>query len=880
MIAPTVTVAQLAPVVERALDKRREQDDPPCVIVTARPDTTLELDGVAGEPTRVLASRSPLEIRAALAEHARDGNGVLVVVTDLDAATLGDDLLARVVNRRPFTVDLWLTVCQLFGAGRPSVALAQRPHLAEVLIESRPLEGYPKVVSKVLDVETAVASLLRVRLSLGFDDPATRLVELAADPAAAALVRNASRELHADIVEHLTDRYGPVAAAVVALVSAGKGTDVVAWGLAAGAIHHPDATGTDAARALLDREAGRPGLVPEAWQRLGQLAEDVYRASLDDDARARWRATAETVLDDLNARPCARWSDVIPAAFDQRLDTAAEALSRWRQHPDDIDLANRVHQSINACKQHLERTRQPAPIVTCEMLARIIRRRSATLNTAGTLERVATAYRDDGSWLDRARTVVSRGATHPGLAELCRSVTADADRARVDQARELGTMLAKAALPLPDDLTGVEAVLDDVIAPLASQRAVLLVVLDGMSLPTFHEFAAELTAANWNVVAAGPRTHSPAVAALPTVTEVSRTSLLAGTIRTGSGDSEKRAFAAHPALLRECRAGKPPVLFHKRDLRVGGLDALPEGTLDAIADTTQRVVGVVVNNIDERLKDVVVPTHGWSLAELDPLRELLDTARRAGRAVVLTADHGHVLDRDAEQRPAGGGGERWRPAVENDLAADEIAARGPRVGAGDGAVVVPVIEQVRYSTRRNGYHGGLTPQELFVPLVVLSSDDLHGWQPVSLAAPTWWHHHTAPPAPVSPPPPRRLPGTDAPTLFDTVDAQPADEPSPRAGAVPDLVARLLGSDRFAEQLNNPRVRVDIDQLTPVIGRLADSTPVPEAELSALTGLAAARVGRFVTQLQEVLNVEGYPVVRADAGEVRLDVALLARQFDL
>jgi len=869
MTAPTVSVAQLEPVVERALAKRRDHDAT-CVIVSAQPDPGLTLDTVAGERVRVLSSRSPLEIRAALHHHGRVGAGVLVVVTDLDASALGDDLLARVVNRRPFTVDLWRTACELFGAERPSVALAQRPHLADALIENRPLGGYPPVVSKVLDVESAVAALVRVRLGLLDADPATRLLERAVTPETAAFLRSAGAELRRDVVDHLTGRFGPMAAAVVSLVDVGRGADVVAWGLAAGAVHHPQAEAADAPQALLDREAGRPGLDSDAWRRLGQVAEDVYRSSVDDEARARWRTATRTVLDELDATALARWSDVIPAGFDQRLDLAADALTRWHATPGDDRLADEVEQAIASCRQHLERTERAAHIATCEMLARIIRRRSLDIDADGTLADIAFTYRDDGAWMDRARTVISRSSAHPGLAALCQTVTAESDRARVAQQRQLGALLAKAALPLPADLIGVESVLDDVVAPVAAARPVLVVVLDGMGLPTFHELSGQLTAAGWTAVAAGPRTHSPAVAALPTVTEVSRTSLLAGTVRTGDGESEKRAFTAHPALLRECRPSAPPVLFHKRDLRVGGLDALPEGTMVAIADTGQRVVGVVLNNIDERLKDVVVPTGGWTISDLDPLRDILDAARRAGRAVVLSADHGHLLDRDAEQRAGGGGGERWRPAgvIPAD---DEVTVSGPRVGVGDAAAVVPLAEQVRYSTRRNGYHGGLTPQELFVPLVVLVTDDLDGWSPVPLGPPAWWHHVASPPVTVHRP--RPAGSIPTPTLFD--EPEPSTETT-----LPAVVEALIASDRFAEQLANPRVRVTAEQLAPVLARLADGTPVPETELSQLTGLAAGRVARFVSQLGEVLNVEGYPVVRADAGEVRLDLALLQRQFEL
>ena len=616
---------------------------------------------------------------------------------------------------------------------------------------------------------------------------------------------------------------------------------------------------------------------------MGQVAEDLYRSSFDDQVRARWRHRAGELLDDLDARACAQWSDVISEGFDQRLRHTIGLLDDWRDAPDDVGLANSVHHAINALKQHLDAPVHKQRIVTCEMVARIIRRRSMRLTDTGSLVDVARAYRSDGSWFDLARTVVSRGSADPALDTLSRTLADQADHQRQEQGPALASVLAKASLPLPAELVGVEDALTAVVAPLAGERPVLLVVLDGMGLPTFNEFSAELTAANWSPVVA-PGVHvAPGVATLPTITEVSRTSLLAGTVRTGDGDSEKRAFGAHPALLQTCVANKPPVLFHKRDLRIGGLDTTPADALDAIADTSRRVVGVVLNNIDERLKDVVIPVEGWNLAELNPLRDLLAEARRAGRAVVLTADHGHVLDRDAEHRAGGGGGERWRPALDNDHATDEKPVTGPRIGTGDGSIIVPFAEQVRYSARRNGYHGGLTPQELFVPLVVLVTDDLDGWDAAPYGPPTWWHHRSAPiaAAPAATRPATSKPPTSAtaPTLFDEI-AEPEPDRDISGALLPPLVADLLSSDLFTAQLANPRVRVSVDQIAPVLARLAEGTPVADEEISALTGLAAARVGRFVAQLQELLNVEGYPVVRADAGEVRLDIAILTRQFDL
>ncbi|MEZ4400069.1 MAG: hypothetical protein R3B06_08625 [Kofleriaceae bacterium] len=55
-----------------------------------------------------------------------------------------------------------------------------------------------------------------------------------------------------------------------------------------------------------------------------------------------------------------------------------------------------------------------------------------------------------------------------------------------------------------------------------------------------------------------------------------------------------------------------------------------------------------------------------------------------------------------------------------------------------------------------------------------------------------------------------------------------------------------------------------------------------ASFAAALGEFPARVGGLVAWLQEVLNVDGYPVLRYDrhARQVRLDVDQLAQQFAL
>jgi hypothetical protein len=55
-------------------------------------------------------------------------------------------------------------------------------------------------------------------------------------------------------------------------------------------------------------------------------------------------------------------------------------------------------------------------------------------------------------------------------------------------------------------------------------------------------------------------------------------------------------------------------------------------------------------------------------------------------------------------------------------------------------VIAPWSERLRYGVKKNGYHGGISPQEMLVPIVVLSSQDTYpdGWIEASADTPMWW----------------------------------------------------------------------------------------------------------------------------------------------
>lgn len=167
----------------------------------------------------------------------------------------------------------------------------------------------------------------------------------------------------------------------------------------------------------------------------------------------------------------------------------------------------------------------------------------------------------------------------------------------------------------------------------------------------------------------------PVVAALPSVTQVSRASLLSGTLTSGDAAVETRNFELHPVLRHVCDKKYPPVLFHKKEVTEGARGAIGEDLSKAILSLNLRVVGVVINAIDDRLSSAQQIRDDWTIHRISPLGSLLKLARDTGRVVILASDHGHVWHRpDARNIPLQTGG-RWRPKAD-DLAEDEVAITG------------------------------------------------------------------------------------------------------------------------------------------------------------------------------------------------------------
>jgi hypothetical protein len=215
---------------------------------------------------------------------------------------------------------------------------------------------------------------------------------------------------------------------------------------------------------------------------------------------------------------------------------------------------------------------------------------------------------------------------------------------------------------------------------------------------------------------------------------------------------------------------------------------------------------------------------------------------------------------------------------------------GGRVVTGDGSNTVVCLwgENTRYGGRKNGYHGGLSPQEVTVPLAVMVPQGLTlpGWTLAPPAQPEWWE---LPPIPkpeqaiAAAAPPARAAGrkpsarASQPQLFDEADLPPVAAP-----AAPDWIGALLAGTVYASQRHlAARVALPDDRMRALLSALSErGGKLSRAALAQRLALPEVRLGGMLSAARRMLNVDQAPVLVVDeaAGTVELNIALLQRQF--
>jgi len=889
-----ITPVSLQQKVAQQLDRHRNGEPYPVMAVRAEPswphDPTVTLPD--GRRARIVPCRSPLAIWEHLAAGHTDE--ILILLTDIPESDLGDGIRSRLFRQRVIAVEPWDLVVDAFGARAPDRALEREAWAGEALLDAMPPTGWPKLTTAVLTRDVALRHLAAARLGLdrrgsGPDDlDVAALLRWSAEPGAVDAFGTLRTPERKGLVEWLVGRFGRPSKALFALVDAGHGTDALPLGLVCEAIWSADAPDAIRARGRVDQYFGNldddPTIVAFA-KAAEQVVRTMLRAPDVGDRRQGYAILdrAEELLVQFGAVDCAGHSGILRTGFAARVRDAAEALVVALDDPADRALDTAVdnlarHELAEAERVRVERVR---------MAQRLVRWLHTEVSPPASVADGVDRQVAEWGWVDRALSHVWAGEdVQPRLQAAFRDVYRRADRRR----RELDEAFAKrlaawtSAGPGNDgDLLTVENLMSAVVEPLLrDHHPVLLVVLDGMSAAVAIELAGALSH-HWDeydpLAGTGVPRRRGVVAALPSLTAVSRTSLFAGTLRTGTQETELGVF-------KHGRWGQGARLFHKGPSRGGAGEVLAADLSQAVAGP-EHLVAVVINTVDESLASGREGDEaGWQLDDINYLRSLLDLARSSGRAVILTSDHGHVLERGGELvrvPDAASARHRTGPAP---AGAGEVELAGPRVVAPGNRVVALWDPSLRYRPSRAGYHGGAALAEVTIPVLAYLLPNATkvpaGWAAVEAREPGWWQD--AAPAQAAVPAPRTAPKARRKPPAGTGDAL-FDVPASPTGATPagDLVATLLATELFvAQQSLTPR-RLETSKIEAALRALLDANEVlPVTVLAQRAGELPARAGGFVTTLQRIFNVDNYPVLSlTDEGRtVRLNVRMLREQFRL
>jgi hypothetical protein len=843
---------------------------------------------IAGDTFRIRFCGSPLAIREALVE-AEDPPAPLIVLTPLTEIELEHDVRARLAKRRVHPLEPWGLLREVLQAQRIDPRLTREPWLAEALLKARPASGWPALPGGVLDADTAWGLLLSQHLGLETPRPdLTTLLRWAMTEG--ARLAQVPDPLRTSLRDWLATAAGGGASALLQAAT-NDPADVVPLGLACGVVFHPEGQGRPALERAAVRLEGFTGgirLDASGGRRWADAAVSVLEDRLRNEgfAAARpWLERADALLAQVEASAEATLSQWTLAGFEARvaaLGRAIEAAQGKETGP--------VEDALSELQTHGLARFAASRVEVAEMALRLVRWLGTPEAAPASPSEAASAYATQGSFVDLARTRLAAGDEQPAMGQALRKLLSQATERRERESEAFAARVASwvEAGSSPAGLLPIEQVLDRVVAPLAREVPVLLLVLDGMSLAVWHELVDDILGQGWWPIQPSGSPLPFGMAAFPTVTEVSRASLLAGRLANGDSVFEKKAFGEHAGLLATGARKLPPLLLHKADLQDAA--GLPAPLQAEIAGDERRVVAVVINSVDDHLVkgDQVRPR--WSMDYVAPLRGLLHAAWEGGRVVIATADHGHVPEAGTEMRQAAVEGERWRAATDKP-GAGEIVLHGPRVVLGGGRIIAPWSERIRYGAKRNGYHGGVAPQEVVVPLAVLSPAlDVEGWEESTAPRPDWW---TAPardgsaPAAIPAPPrpaPRRARSSKKGQSHEQLALPETQAPMAAAVASKDLFERLRASAVFkAQAAAAGRTALSDDQWRNLLNALRErGGRATRAALAQRLSLPPMRLTGLLSAARRVLNVDGFAVLAVDeaSDSVELNLALLASQFEI
>ena len=706
--------------------------------------------------------KSPLAMRLVMqSTHEPANSDIHALLTTLEDADLDDDILMRLAKRKLFSIDPWEVVKSLFQANLIDPRLRKERWIADYLINLHTSEGYTPVSNGFLNADTVWTIFLERGLGIADGSPdLPYLLKWSIDSNNIARLKNADPNFQKAAIAYITELVGHVAQYILRCACQTERNDLVSLGLVLGVLFHPKATGK------LDKAIGKieeryfqgEVLTPNLGSTWQAAAQEVINLRLPSDIQLKENILnrADEILQEIGASHLAHLSEISPLGFNQRLESFGQTLSSILKNPLASGLEKLIKELIASRNEILRHSlakedRYRSRINNLDMAIRLLnwiyqQKAETNLLPQSLTEAIATELADN-CFADWARHSLLSDES----LQLISNAYAELFNLAVKVRERQSQIFAHFFTSWTDlgsshnEILVVENVLRDIVTPISYHAPVLLIVLDGMSMSVCHQLLESITRQGWSLLRKEdqPLPIMSALATVPSTTEISRTSLLSGRIRSGKAKDESSEFKFHPDLNESSKQQKKqnPLLFHKAQLQGEEDVTLSQDVRQAIASRDRLVIGVVVNAIDDRLTKGEQLYIDWTQQSINVIPALLEEAKSANRIVILASDHGHIIEHGTKLISTTEGGERWRPDLDN-LTDDECRLTGNRVVvSGHKSIIAPWSEKIRYKPKKNGYHGGVNPQEIVTPIAVLSSGQVipSGWLESSNKFPNWWN---------------------------------------------------------------------------------------------------------------------------------------------
>ena len=315
-------------------------------------------------------------------------------------------------------------------------------------------------------------------------------------------------------------------------------------------------TPLEAAAARMEQYHGNKPIPPSIGRCLGTVATDAV-TDLDrrEDAQAALPhlQRADTLLRQFHCEDRAYLSRLTLLGFEQRLARFGAQVKAAIDTPgvEATEACERLQSEI-AAHRLAKLGRKRDQISRTEMALRLVRWLARPLPTLRSFPEFALAYRRELAFVDWARESICRGEDLPELSGAYQHL----DEAILGRREQFNRRFAGALADWtsvgsdsPEVMT-VEDVIPKVVFKVAEAgNRVLLIVLDGMSWAVCHELLDDIGQEHWFPATLDDSAEPPppVIATIPSVTHLSRASLLSGKIEGGDATVEKRNFEMNPA---------------------------------------------------------------------------------------------------------------------------------------------------------------------------------------------------------------------------------------------------------------------------------------------------------------------------------------------